>query len=94
MAKKETFSLRLRLDRMNEANLGKNLKTFPLKNGGTGVEVHLLMSRRVQPDMMGNTHSIYIPQTDEERRDGLKPIFVGNSKLLKRQIEEDDETPF
>ena len=37
---------------------------------------------RVSPDQYGNTHSVFISTTKEEREQGVKRCYLGNGKAI------------
>lgn len=42
--------------------------------------IRLVVDKRREPDKFGNTHTVYISQTKEEREARKEKIYVGNGK--------------
>lgn len=42
--------------------------------------ISLVVDKRREPDKFGNTHTVYISQTKEEREARKEKIYVGNGK--------------
>ena len=42
--------------------------------------INLVVDKRREPDKFGNTHTVYINQTKEEREAKMDKIYVGNGK--------------
>ena len=38
---------------------------------------------KVAPDQFGNTHSVFVTQTKEEREQGVKRCYLGNGKAIE-----------
>ena len=53
------------------------------KNGKEYVSI--VVSNRKEPDKKGNTHSVYIEQTKEERSAGKEKIYCGSAKEISFQ---------
>jgi len=51
------------------------------KNGK--VYANLIIDERKQPDSYGNTHSVSVSQTKEQRESKTPKIYVGNGKEYK-----------
>lgn len=45
-----------------------------------GKYLNLVLDTLREPDKFGNTHSVYMSQTKEERADKAKRIYIGNGK--------------
>lgn len=59
-------------------------KTFKSKDK-TKTYINLQVSELREPDQFGNTHTVFIEQTKEEREAKVPKIYVGNGKEWKPQ---------
>lgn len=53
-----------------------------LFTGEKGTYLNIVVSELQQPDQYGNTHSIYMQQTKEEREARQPKIYLGNGRAL------------
>ena len=53
-----------------------------LFKGEKGTYLNVVVSELQQPDQYGNTHSVYMQQTKEERDAKEQKIYLGNGKAL------------
>ncbi|MDR1897997.1 MAG: hypothetical protein LBR10_14535 [Prevotellaceae bacterium] len=50
--------------------------------GEKGKYLGIIVTEMQQPDKYGNTHTVYIEQTKEERESRAAKIYIGKGKLL------------
>jgi hypothetical protein len=81
--------------------LNINLSTIPKERifqGKKGKYLNIVVSELKQPDAYGNTHSIYIEQTKEEREGKAEKLYIGKGKQLNfsspAKEQDDDDLPF
>jgi len=68
------------------------LKVRKLKNGNKAAFATLILAERQQPDDYGNTHTVFISQTKEEREAKEPKIYIGSAKLIGAETA--TENPF
>ena len=68
------------------------LKVRKLKNGNKAAFANLILAQRQQPDDYGNTHTVFISQTKEEREAKEPKIYIGSAKLIGAETA--TENPF
>lgn len=68
------------------------LKVRKLKNGDKAAFCNLILAERKEADQYGNTHTVFISQTKEEREAQTPKIYIGSAKLIGS--EKTNENPF
>ena len=68
------------------------LKVRKLKNGNKATFCNLILSERMNPDDYGNTHTVFVSQTKEERESKAPKIYIGSAKLIGDEVAK--ENPF
>ena len=58
------------------------LKVRKLKNGDKAAFCNLILAERKEEDQYGNTHTVFISQTKEERDAQTPKIYIGSAKLI------------
>lgn len=71
-------------------NVGICLSDIPqiaIKAANNGKKyLNICVAERRTPDNFGNTHSVYISQSKEEREQKLDKVYIGQGKIWKSQI--------
>jgi hypothetical protein len=70
----------------------KNLKVRKLKNGDKAAFCNLILAERKEADQYGNTHTVFISQSKEEREAQTPKIYIGSAKLIGAETA--TENPF
>jgi hypothetical protein len=58
------------------------IKTVAKKDGSTGKYLNVTVFTKDEADQYGNTASICISQSKEEREAGAKTVYLGNGKIV------------
>jgi hypothetical protein len=45
--------------------------------------VDIIINKRKETDKFGNTHTVYLSQTKDEKESGKEKIYVGNAKEIE-----------
>lgn len=78
MAQRETYYIEIDLDQIP----GEFVHTFNRRDGSAGAKVKLQISSLRNADQFGNTHTVYLYRTKEERENGIPVKYVGKGKIL------------
>lgn len=68
------FKISIELDKVDKSKIynGKNGKKY----------LFLCMAERQQPDQFGNTHSVWLEQSKEERENKESKVYCGSGKII------------
>lgn len=70
------FELNLDLELIPAAYMTRKKR----KNGMTGTFTKLILAAKKEPDQFGNTHSIFVSKTKEQREKNPETIYIGDAR--------------
>lgn len=77
-----------------------NLSAIPkslIVEGKKGKYVNVIINKMKQPDPYGNTHTVYLEQSKEEREAKAEKVYIGKGKEVTfngAAPQQDDDLPF